>query len=106
MSAKEIKELIESSTSRVDSGALLAERAGQTMAEVTQAVRRMMDTMGEISDASSEQSTGIEQVNRAVAQMDEVTQQNATLVEEAAAAAGAMADQARDLKTAVAVFSL
>jgi methyl-accepting chemotaxis protein len=106
VSAKEIKELIESSTSRVDSGAVLAERAGRTMTEVTQAVQRMTDIMGEISAASSEQSTGIEQVNRAVAQMDEVTQQNAALVEQAAAAAGAMADQARDLKTAVAVFSL
>ncbi|MEP9323163.1 methyl-accepting chemotaxis protein [Paraburkholderia phymatum] len=106
VSAKEIKELIESSTSRVDSGAVLAERAGRTMAEVTQAVRRMTDLMGEISAASSEQSTGIEQVNRAVAQMDEVTQQNAALVEQAAAAAGAMAGQARHLKTAVAVFSL
>jgi methyl-accepting chemotaxis protein len=106
VSAKEIKELIESSTSRVDSGAVLAERAGRTMAEVTQAVQRMTDIMGEISAASSEQSTGIEQVNRAVAQMDEVTQQNAALVEQAAAAAGAMADQARHLKTSVAVFSL
>ena len=85
---------------------MLAERAGRTMTEVTQAVQRMTDIMGEISAASSEQSTGIEQVNRAVAQMDEVTQQNAALVEQAAAAAGAMADQARHLKTAVAVFSL
>ncbi len=106
VSAKEIKELIENSTSRVDSGARLAERAGSTMAEVTQAVQRMTDIMADISAASGEQSTGIEQVNRAVAQMDEVTQQNAALVEEAAAAAGAMADQARHLKTAVAVFSL
>ena len=106
LSAKEIKELIETSTTRVGSGAALAERAGQTMAEVTQAVQRVTDIMGEISAASHEQSTGIEQVNRAVAQMDEVTQQNAALVEQAAAAAASMADQARELKTAVAVFEL
>jgi methyl-accepting chemotaxis protein len=106
LSAKEIKELIETSTERVDSGAALAERAGATMAEVTLAVRRVTDIMGEISAASHEQSTGIEQVNRAVSQMDEVTQQNAALVEQAAAAAASMADQARELKTAVAVFAL
>ncbi|HEX7933723.1 MAG TPA: methyl-accepting chemotaxis protein [Paraburkholderia sp.] len=106
VSAKEIKELIESSTARVGSGAELAERAGQTMAEVTHAVRRMTDLMGEISSASHEQSTGIEGVNRAVAQMDDVTQQNAALVEQAAAAASSMADQARQLQAAVTVFSL
>ncbi|SAK52103.1 methyl-accepting chemotaxis sensory transducer [Caballeronia pedi] len=106
MSAKEIKELIEASTARVDSGAALAERAGATMAEVTQAVQRVTDIMAQISSASHEQSTGIEQVNRAVAQMDQVTQQNAALVEQAAAAAGAMADQAEQLKGAVAVFEL
>jgi len=64
------------------------------------------DIMGEISAASSEQSPGIEQVNRAVAQMDEVTQQNAALVEQAAAAAGSMADQAQQLKSAVSVFTV
>ncbi|GJH07633.1 MCP four helix bundle domain-containing protein [Caballeronia novacaledonica] len=106
MSAKEIKELIEASTARVDSGAALAERAGATMAEVTHAVQRVTDIMAQISSASHEQSAGIEQVNRAVAQMDEVTQQNAALVEQAAAAAGAMADQAEQLKSAVAVFEL
>ena len=106
MSAKEIKELIEASTARVDSGAAIAERAGATMAEVTQAVQRVTDIMGQISAASHEQSAGIEQVNRAVAQMDQVTQQNAALVEQAAAAAGAMADQAEQLKGAVAVFEL
>ncbi|MDE1181521.1 methyl-accepting chemotaxis protein [Paraburkholderia sp.] len=104
-SAKEIKELIEQSTTRVGSGAELAEKAGATMAEVTQAVRRVTDIMGEISAASHEQSTGIEQVNRAVSQMDQVTQQNAALVEQAAAAAASMADQARHLKGAVAVFT-
>jgi methyl-accepting chemotaxis protein len=106
VSAKEIKELIENSTSRVDTGAELAERAGQTMTEVTQAVKRVTDLVGEISSASNEQSTGIEGVNRAVAQMDDVTQQNAALVEQAAAAASSMADQARQLQAAVTVFSL
>ncbi|WP_118181798.1 methyl-accepting chemotaxis protein [Paraburkholderia phosphatilytica] len=106
VSAKEIKELIESSTSRVGSGATLAERAGTVMTEVTTAVRRVTDIMGEISSASNEQSTGIEQVNRAVAQMDQVTQQNAALVEQAAAAAGSMADQAKQLQSAVSVFEI
>jgi methyl-accepting chemotaxis protein len=106
MSAKEIKELIEASTARVDSGAELAERAGATMHEVTQAVQRVTDIMAQISSASHEQSAGIEQVNLAIAQMDQVTQQNAALVEEAAAAAAAMADQAEQLKGAVAVFEL
>jgi methyl-accepting chemotaxis protein len=105
-SAKEIKELIEASTTRVDSGAALAERAGATMLEVTEAVRRVTDIMAQISQASHEQSTGIEQVNVAIAQMDQVTQQNAALVEQAAAAAGAMSDQAEQLKGAVAVFEL
>lgn len=100
-SVKEIKELIEASTARVDSGAAIAERAGATMLEVTQAVQRVTDIMAQISSASQEQSTGIEQVNRAAAQMDQVTQQNAALVEQAAAAAGAMADQAEQLKGAV-----
>ena len=90
----------------MDSGAELAERAGQTMAEVTQAISRVTDLMNEISAASQEQSTGIEGVNRAVAQMDDVTQQNAALVEQAAAAASSMADQARQLQAAVTVFSL
>jgi methyl-accepting chemotaxis protein len=105
-SAKEIKELIEASTTRVDSGAAIAERAGATMLEVTEAVRRVTDIMAQISQASHEQSTGIEQVNVAIAQMDQVTQQNAALVEQAAAAAGAMSDQAEQLKGAVAVFEL
>jgi methyl-accepting chemotaxis protein len=69
-------------------------------------VQRVTDIVGEISAASHEQRTGIEQVNRVVAQMNEVTQQNAALVEQAAAAAASMADEARELKTAVAVFAL
>lgn len=106
LSAKEIKELIEHSTSRVDSGAGLAERAGATMSDVMVAVQRVTDIMGEISEASKEQATGIDQMSRATQQMDRVTQQNAALVEEAAAAAGAMASQASQLKAAVAVFNI
>ncbi|WP_321937015.1 MULTISPECIES: methyl-accepting chemotaxis protein [unclassified Paraburkholderia] len=103
-SAREIKELIEASTAGVANGATLAQRAGSTMVEVTEAVQRVTDIMGEIVAASGEQSTGIEQVNRAVAQMDQVTQQNAALVEQAAAAASSMADQAAQLQQAVSVF--
>ncbi|OJY24439.1 MULTISPECIES: methyl-accepting chemotaxis protein [unclassified Pandoraea] len=102
--AKEIKVLIEDSVGRVESGSTLVAQAGQTMEEIVQAVQRVTDIMGEISAASSEQSSGIEQVNRAVTQMDEVTQQNAALVEEAAAAAGSLEDQAGRLRDAVAVF--
>ncbi|MCM3372993.1 methyl-accepting chemotaxis protein, partial [Bacillus velezensis] len=75
--AKEIKQLIVDSAEKVDSGSALVARAGATMEEIVQAVRRVTDIMGEISAASDEQSTGIEQVNRAVGQMDAVTQQNA-----------------------------
>ncbi|WP_375542545.1 methyl-accepting chemotaxis protein [Paraburkholderia sp. CNPSo 3272] len=90
--------------SGVANGATLAQHAGSTMLEVTAAVQRVTDIMGEIVAASGEQSTGIEQVNRAVAQMDQVTQQNAALVEQAAAAASSMADQAAQLQQAVSVF--
>jgi len=106
LSAKEIKEIIENSTTRVKSGAECAENAGQTMTEVTHAVQRVNEILAEISSASGEQSFNIQQVNRAVVQMDQVTQQNAALVEQAAAAAGAMAEQAEHLKAAVAVFEL
>ncbi|VVE88913.1 methyl-accepting chemotaxis protein [Pandoraea bronchicola] len=102
--AKEIKVLIEDSVGRVENGSALVAKAGQTMDEIVQAVKRVTDIMGEISAASAEQSSGIEQVNRAVTQMDEVTQQNAALVEEAAAAAGSLEDQAHRLRDSVAVF--
>jgi len=104
--AKEIKELIEASNGRVQDGSILVAQAGQTMHDVVQAVRRVTDIMGEISAASSEQSHGIEQVSRAVTQMDEVTQQNAALVEQAAAAAASMEDQAHQLDAAVAAFRM
>ncbi|MGH8777773.1 methyl-accepting chemotaxis protein [Paraburkholderia sp.] len=99
--AKEIKELIGDSTGKVQSGSALVGRAGATMNEIVQAVRRVTDIMGEISAASEEQSTGIEQVNRAVTQMDEVTQQNAALVEQAAAAAASLEEQTRQLQVVV-----
>ncbi|RDK01814.1 methyl-accepting chemotaxis protein [Paraburkholderia lacunae] len=99
--AKEIKELIGDSVDKVQSGSTLVGRAGTTMDEIVQAVRRVTDIMGEISAASEEQSGGIEQVNRAVVQMDEVTQQNAALVEQAAAAAASLEDQTRQLQAVV-----
>ncbi|WP_144150467.1 methyl-accepting chemotaxis protein [Paraburkholderia sp. BCC1885] len=104
--AKEIKELIDTSVERVQSGSALVDQAGRTMTEIIGAVQRVTDIMGEIAAASEEQSSGIEQVARAVTQMDEVTQQNAALVEEAAAAAQSLEDQAGKLRTAVAVFQL
>jgi methyl-accepting chemotaxis protein len=102
--AKEIKGLIGESVNRVDAGSKLVDEAGSTIDEVVQSVKRVADIVGEISSASEEQRTGIEQVNQAVAQMDQVTQQNAALVEEASAAAQSMAEQARALQDAVAVF--
>jgi len=104
--AKEIKELINTSVSRVQTGTTLVGDAGRTMSEIIGAVQRVTDIMGEIAAASHEQSSGIEQVALAVTQMDEVTQQNAALVEEAAAAAQSLEDQAGALKAAVSVFQL
>jgi methyl-accepting chemotaxis protein len=102
--AKEIKELISSSVRKIHDGSTLADQAGTTMSEVTQAVARVTDIMGEIAAASSEQSRGIEQVNLAITQMDEVTQQNAALVEEAAAASASLETQGQQLNEAVAFF--
>ncbi|AUT47714.1 methyl-accepting chemotaxis protein [Achromobacter sp. AONIH1] len=104
--AKEIKGLIEDSVSKVGAGSQQVERAGATMQEIVASVKRVTDIMGEISAASEEQSSGIDQVNRAVSQMDEVTQQNAALVEQAAAAAGSLQEQAQRLAEAVAVFKI
>ena len=104
--AKEIKSLISASVERVEQGNVQAERAGQTMTEVVNAIRRVTDIMGEISAASSEQSAGVSQVGEAVTQMDQATQQNAALVEQMAAAAGSLSGQARELVEAVAVFKL
>ncbi|EJL80809.1 methyl-accepting chemotaxis protein, partial [Herbaspirillum sp. CF444] len=104
--AKEIKELITDSVEKVDSGSKLVENAGATMGEVVASVKRVTDIVAEISAASTEQSTGIEEVNRAIVLMDESTQQNAALVEEAAAAARAMQDQAASLAQIVGIFKL
>ena len=102
--AKEIKTLISDSVDKVDTGNTLVAQAGQTMNDIVVAIKRVTDIMAEIAAASAEQSTGIEEVNGAVSQMDEMTQQNAALVEEAAAAAEALQDQASVLSQAVAVF--
>jgi methyl-accepting chemotaxis protein len=102
--AKEIKGLISDSGEKVSSGNALVAKAGEAMGEITGAVRRVTDIMGEITAASAEQSAGIEQVGETVTQMDQTTQQNAALVEEASAAARALEEQARGLVEAVAVF--
>ncbi|MET3230688.1 UNVERIFIED_ORG: methyl-accepting chemotaxis protein [Burkholderia sp. 1263] len=102
--AKEIKQLIGASVERVHNGSTLVQQAGATMGEILQAVQRVTDIMGEIAAASEEQSGGISQVGRAVTQMDEVTQQNAALVEQAAAAAASLQDQARRLRDTVSAF--
>jgi len=104
--AKEIKGLIEDSVSRVNTGSVLVESAGETMSNIVSAVTRVTDIMGEIASASDEQSRGIDQVGLAVTEMDRVTQQNASLVEESAAAAAALEDQASHLKQAVSVFNI
>ncbi|WP_415913855.1 methyl-accepting chemotaxis protein [Paraburkholderia sp. J76] len=104
--AKEIKDLIGQSVTQVSEGTRLVDEAGKTIDEVVISARRVADLMGEIAAASEEQHTGIEQVNRAVAQMDEVTQQNAALVEEASAAAQSMAAQSNGLREVVTVFRL
>jgi X-X-X-Leu-X-X-Gly heptad repeat protein len=104
--AKEIKELINESVDRVTTGTEQVDEAGRTISEVVSAVRRVTDLMGEIAAASNEQHKGIEQVNSAVVQMDQVTQQNAALVEQASAAAQSMAEQARSLRDAVSVFKV
>ncbi|EMF0718262.1 Tar ligand binding domain-containing protein [Citrobacter freundii] len=104
--AKEIKALIDDSGHRVNAGATLVHEAGETMSEIVSAVTRVTDIMGEIASASDEQSRGIEQVGQAVAEMDRVTQQNASLVEESASAAAALEEQAARLNQTVAVFNV
>ena len=104
--AKEIAQLIHESNGKVDDGSALVGRAGDTMQEIVTSVRRVTDIMAEISAASAEQSSGIEQVNLTITQMDEVTQQNAALVEEASAAARSLEEQAEGLAEAVGLFRL
>jgi methyl-accepting chemotaxis protein len=95
--AKEIKELIQDSVRKVEDGSLLVTQSGQTLEQIVLSVKKVSDIVAEIAAASREQSSGIEQVNKAVMQMDEMTQHNAALVEQATAASQSMADQARDL---------
>jgi methyl-accepting chemotaxis protein len=104
--AKEIKELIGDSVDKVDAGARLVDQAGATMAEIVASVRRVTDIMSEIASASQEQLTGIEHINGAITEMDQSTQQNASLVEQASAAAITMQEQASNLVGAVSVFKL
>jgi len=104
--AKEIKLLIHNSVEQVAQGTELVDRAGTTMVQVVSAIRRVTDLMGEISAAGTEQAQGVAQVGEAVQQMDQVTQQNAALVEEMAAAASSLSNQATDLVRVVAVFKL
>ena len=104
--AKEIKALIDDSVVKVDSGARLVDDAGQTMGQIVASVKQVADIMSEITAASQEQSSGIEEVNRAVTQMDEMTQQNAALVEQAAAAAESLQEQAEHLSQIISMFKL
>ncbi|MBE3028421.1 methyl-accepting chemotaxis protein [Janthinobacterium sp. GW458P] len=104
--AREIKDLIVDSGSRVEAGSKLVDSAGATMQDIVVSVQRVADLMGEIASASQEQSQGIAQVNATVTQMDDATQQNAALVEEAAAAAQSLQDQAGKLAQVVSVFTL
>jgi methyl-accepting chemotaxis protein I, serine sensor receptor len=104
--AKEIKTLIDDSVQRVASGSQLVNVAGETMREISDSIARVTTIMREIATASDEQRDGIEQVCLAVSQMDQVSQQNAALVEEAAAAAASLDNQAHGLRDAVSVFRL
>jgi methyl-accepting chemotaxis protein len=104
--AKEIKELITASVATVDAGAELVDKAGATMGEIVTSVARVTDIMSEIMAAGAEQSSGIEQINQAIVQMDQATQQNAALVEEAAAATASLQEQAHALAGMVGTFRL
>jgi methyl-accepting chemotaxis protein len=104
--AKEIKGLINDSANKVKAGSELVDQSGKALAEIVESVKKVTDIVAEIAAASSEQSAGIDQVNHAVLQMDEMTQQNAALVEESAAAARAMHEQATELSRQVAFFQI
>src|SRR5690606_19457321 len=104
--AKEIKELIENSVERIDQGSTQVSAAGDAMSNIVGSIKRVADIMSEITNASHEQTRGIEQVNVAISQMDEVTQQNSALVEEAAAASQSLQEQAAELARVVSVFRL
>jgi methyl-accepting chemotaxis protein len=104
--AKEIKALIVDSVDKVDSGSKLVDQAGATMGQVVDSIRKVTDIMAEITSASAEQRTGIEQVNQAITDMDSSTQHNAALVEESAAAAGSLQEQANKLAQVVGLFNV
>jgi methyl-accepting chemotaxis protein len=104
--AKEIKDLIQDSVRKVEDGSTLVTQSGQTLDQIVASVKKVSDIVSEIADASREQSSGIEQVNKAVMQMDEMTQQNAALVEEAAATSQSMAEQARELNESMERYRL
>ncbi len=104
--AKEIKALITASTESVESGAVLVQRAGQTMQEIVSSIERVGGIVAEISNATAEQSSGINQIGQAIANLDQMTQQNAALVEESAAAAQSLQQQAEELARSVSVFKL
>jgi methyl-accepting chemotaxis protein len=104
--AKEIKALIIDSVEKVEGGSKLVGEAGKTMEEIVSSIKSVTDVMAEISAASIEQSSGIEQINQSIAQMDDATQQNAALVEEAAAAAESLQEQTEGLASAVSAFKM
>ncbi|HEC12432.1 MAG TPA: HAMP domain-containing protein [Acidiferrobacteraceae bacterium] len=104
--AKEIKDLIEDSVSKVETGSELVDASGKTLVEIVDSVKKVSDIISEIATASGEQSSGIEQVNKAITQMDEMTQQNAALVEEAAASSRSMEEQAQTLADLVGKFKV
>ena len=104
--AKEIKALIQDSVAKVDEGSKLVDESGRTLEEIVNAVKKVTDIVAEIAAASREQSSGIEQVNKAVMQMDQTTQQNAALVEEASAASQAIVEQAQSLNGMIARYNV
>ena len=104
--AKEIKQLIDDSVGKVESGAKLVNQAGATMKDIVTSIQRVTDIMGEITSATQEQTAGLEQIHHAITEMDTITQQNVALVEEAAAASGELQDQASSLSRVVSVFQI
>jgi methyl-accepting chemotaxis protein/methyl-accepting chemotaxis protein-1 (serine sensor receptor) len=104
--AKEIKQLIDDSVGKVESGAKLVNQAGTTMKEIVTSIQRVTDIMGEITSATQEQTAGLEQIHHAISEMDTITQQNVALVEEAASASAALQDQANSLSRVVSVFQV
>lgn len=104
--AKEIKQLIEGASVRISTGSAQVDHTGKTMKDVVKSVKWVTDIMGEIASASAEQTVGIEQVGMAISQMDQVTQQNAALVEQAAAATNSLEGRARELAESVSAFQL